>query len=71
MACHTRSGVAGISRSVTPTGASAFMIAFISDGMAPTVPASPAPFTPSGLRWVGTSLLATSKALKLSARGIA
>ena len=36
------------------------MMAFITTGMAPTVPASPAPLAPSGLYLVGTGLLLTS-----------
>jgi len=37
----------------------------------PTVPASPAPFTPSGLVGVGTGLSSITTAQKLSARGMA
>ena len=48
-ACHTRSGVAGMSIWVTPTGESASMIALMTAGGLPTAPASPAPFTPSGI----------------------
>ncbi len=36
------------------------MTAFITAGRAPTVPASPAPFTPRGFNFVGTGLLPTS-----------
>src|SRR6185295_16161551 len=68
---HTTSGVAGISMCLTPRCESASTIAFATAGMAPTQPASPAPLTPSGLVAVGTGLLLTSNALKLSARGMA
>ena len=40
---------------------SASTIAFIAAASAPTVPASPAPFTPSGLSFVGTGLWPTLK----------
>ena len=46
---HTRCGVAGMSRCVTPSGARASMIAFITAAGAAMVPASPAPLAPSGL----------------------
>ena len=49
IACQTRSLVAGMSSSRTPSGASACMIAIITAGSAPTQPASPAPLAPSGL----------------------
>ena len=70
MARHTVSGVAGMSMAATPSGLRASTIAFISAGMAPTQPASPAPLTPSGLVGVGTSLISISKLGRLSARGI-
>ncbi len=54
IAFHTVSGVAGMSMSVTPTPESASTSAFISAGGEPTAPASPAPFTPSGLVSQGT-----------------
>ena len=49
IACHTRSGVAGIGTSLTPRARSASTMALITVGVAPTVPDSPAPFTPIGL----------------------
>src|SRR5215813_10715866 len=49
IARHTRPGVAGIARSVTPSGASALITAFMIAAGAPIVPASPQPLAPSGL----------------------
>ena len=46
------------------------MMAFITAGNAPTVPASPAPFTPKGFNFVGTGLLPTSIEHTSSARGM-
>ena len=54
------SGVAGMSMCVTPSTDSASMMALISAGGLPTEPASPAPFTPSGLETLGTSSRSTS-----------
>src|SRR5216683_2883763 len=71
IACQTRSGVTGMSRCRTPSGASALLTAFRSAGSAPTVPASPTPLAPSGLTRVGTSWESTSKSGTSSARGIA
>src|SRR2546425_2291824 len=51
IACHTRCGVAGISRSVTPSGASASSSAPTTAAGAAIAPASPQPLAPSGL-WV-------------------
>src|SRR5437773_5715125 len=70
IARHTRSGVTGMSRWRTPSGASASLTAFISAGSAPTVPASPTPFAPSGLTLVRTSCESTVKSGKSSARGM-
>ena len=71
MARHTRSADAGMSSVRTPSGASASITALITTGNAPTVPASPAPFAPSGLSFVGTGLLSTCMSGMSSARGIA
>src|SRR5437764_13818094 len=71
IARQSRSGVAGISMWRTPSGESASTSALATAGSAPTQPASPAPFTPSGLVLVGTGLLLTSTALTSVARGIA
>src|SRR5262245_65414508 len=51
IACQTRSGVSGISRSVTPRGARASSAALTSAAGEPIEPASPQPLAPSGL-WV-------------------
>jgi integron integrase len=59
-ASHTRRGVAGMSRWCTPRGLSASRMAFITAGGAPTQPASPMPFTPSGLVFAGTSMNSSS-----------
>src|SRR5205085_9765634 len=67
---HRRSDVAGIGTSVTPSGAKASKTALVRQATAPTVPASPAPFAPSGLRAVGTPSVAISKNGISSARGI-
>src|SRR5262249_5286054 len=51
IASHTRAGVSGMSRSCTPSGASASRTALTKAAGAPIVPDSPQPFAPSGL-WV-------------------
>src|SRR6266508_2895861 len=51
IARQTRSGVAGMSMSVTPYGASASITALITAGVDAIVPVSPTPFDPRG--WVG------------------
>ena len=53
MARQMRSGVAGMSMWSTPNSESASISALATAGSAPTVPASPAPLTPSGLVLVG------------------
>src|SRR5437763_9169590 len=70
IARHTLSADAGIATSVTPSGASASTIAFITVGVAATVPPSPTPLMPSGLDKLGTGLKAIAIAGKLSARGM-
>ena len=60
MARQTFSGVAGMARLRMPRGASASLMAFITADNPPTVPHSPAPFTPNGLVVVGTGWLVTS-----------
>ena len=67
---HTRSGVAGMSRSPTPSGASASTTAFMIAAGAPIAPASPQPLTPSGLCVHSVVWVATSKDGRLSARGM-
>src|SRR6266436_1248057 len=71
IARQIRSGVAGISMWLMPNGESASTSALATAGMAPTLPASPAPLTPSGLVWVGTGLLLQWIAERSPARGIA
>ena len=56
MARHTRSGVSGMSMWRTPRCASASTTAFCTAGVEPIVAASPIPFAPSGLRYVGVSV---------------
>ena len=53
---HTLCGLAGMSMSLTP---SASVIAFITAAGAPIAPASPQPFTPSGLCVHGVTLVPT------------
>src|SRR5207302_5627574 len=61
IAVHTRCGVAGMSMCRTPRCATASMTAFWMAGVAPMVPASPMPLTPSGFTVVGVSLEMSSK----------
>src|ERR1700682_3724535 len=69
-ACHTRCGVAGMSRYFTPDVDSASCTAFMSAAGAPTAPASPQPLAPSGL-WVhGVTLVATLNDGRSSERGM-
>src|SRR5262249_41648469 len=65
------SAVAGISICRTPNSDSASTSALATAGMAPTVPASPAPLTPRGLVFVGTGLLLIAIAHMSLARGMA
>src|SRR5215467_6603802 len=69
IACQMCSLVAGMWRSFTPSGASASTTALTIAGSAPTVPASPAPLAPSGLRLVGTGFEVISMYGIASARG--
>jgi hypothetical protein len=71
MDCQTRSLVAGMSSSRTPSGSSACMIAIITAGNEPAQPTSPAPSAPSGLVLVGTGFLRIAMSHITSARGIA
>ena len=61
IAAHTRPGVVGMSMWRTPRWLTASMTAFCTAGVAPIVPASPMPLTPSGLTGVGVSLVSSSK----------
>ena len=65
-----RSGVAGIGRSVTPSGVRASRIAFITVGVLATVPPSPTPLAPRGFVVLGTGLKSMVIAGKISARGM-
>src|SRR6185295_12256693 len=57
---QTASGLTGISRCRMPKGDNASTIAFTIAGVAPIVPASPTPFTPSGLTGDGVSVRSSS-----------
>src|SRR3990167_4011019 len=61
MACHTTSGVAGVSMSVMPRGLRASRMAVTIAGGRPTVPVSAPPLTPRGLVRVGTGCMASLK----------
>src|SRR6202034_4808419 len=61
IAAHTLTGVVGMSMCRTPRWLTASTTAFWTAGVAPIVPASPIPFTPSGLMSVGVSLCTSSK----------
>src|SRR5215467_14799798 len=67
IAAHTRSGLAGMSMCRTPRCDTASMTAFCTAGIDPMVPASPIPFTPSGLMVVGVSLATSSNDVSTSA----
>src|SRR2546428_2519127 len=57
---QTLSGRTGISTCFTPYGDSASTIAFTIAGVAPIVPASPTPLTPSGFTGEGVSVRSVS-----------
>src|SRR5215813_9732870 len=57
---QTASGLTGMSRCRTPKGDNASTIAFTIAGVAPIVPASPTPLTPSGFTGVGVSVRSSS-----------
>src|SRR5215813_13188676 len=61
IAFHTRSGVVGMSMCRTPRWETASMTAFCTAGVAPIVPASPMPLTPSGLYVVSVTISTSSK----------
>src|SRR6266511_3983616 len=71
IACHTRCGVAGMSIWRMPYSESASTTAFMIEVSEPAQPASPQPFTPSGLVLAGTSWLATDIIGASLARGSA
>src|ERR1051326_1035282 len=57
---HTASGLSGMSICFTPKGDSASTTALTIAGVAPIVPASPTPFTPSGFTGEGVSVRSVS-----------
>ena len=65
---HTRRGVAGMAMSCTPR---ASVMALITAGGAPMAPASPQPFTPSGLTVQGVQVVPTWKVGRSEAWGMA
>src|SRR5262249_37259771 len=71
IARQTRSGVAGISRCVTPNSLSASTTALMTTPSAGVVPPSPAGRMPSGCVGLGTSESSVSKNGTMSAFGIA
>src|ERR1700693_958349 len=61
IAFQSFSGRSGMSRCVTPNGASASITALTTAGVEPMVPASPTPLTPSGLTVVSVTVRSHSK----------
>src|SRR5215471_5374842 len=61
-------GGGGQGTSVTPSGESASRIAFMTVGVAATVPPSPTPLAPNGLVGLGTGLKSTRIAVAVAAR---
>src|SRR5207247_894467 len=70
-AAHSRAGVSGMSRCVTPRCASASTAALTTAGGMPMQPASPTPLAPSGLRGEGVQVFSIMTCGTSSARGIA
>ena len=70
MASHTRPGCIGISRCRTPSPESASTAALTTHAVAAIVPASPMPFTPSGLEGDGVTVRAESMRGSSAADGI-
>src|SRR5258708_4904977 len=68
---QTLAGVAGISMSTPRPSGIAFAIAFMIAAIEPVVPASPTPFTPSGLVVAGALWFASAIRGMSVARGIA
>src|SRR5580658_9806849 len=71
MARQMWNGVAGPSNAVTPSGARASSTALLIAGNSAMAPASPQPFTPSGLVVQRVALKPRSNGGRSSARGIA
>src|SRR2546422_11424319 len=70
-AAQSRAGVSGMSRCVTPRGASAATAASPTAGGMALHPASPSPLAPSGLRGEGVGIFSSVTGGTSSARGIA
>src|SRR6266849_4788740 len=70
IARQRRSGVAGMSKCVTPAWRSASDTAFMSAGSEPLTPASPTPLAPSGFVAVGTGCSRIARPFTRPARGI-
>src|SRR5207237_628927 len=58
---HTRSGLSGMSRCLTPDGLSASTTALTMAGVLPIVAASPMPLAPIGLKGVGVTVWSVLK----------
>ena len=71
IAFRIRDGVAGPARSIAQKGASASAMALAMAGKATMAPATPPPFTPSGLVVQRVPLKPRSREGRSSARGIA
>ena len=64
-----RSGVAGMSMCLMPSGETASTTALITAAGAPIAPISPTPFTPNGFMGQGVSVASVSKLGRSPARG--
>ena len=71
MASHTRAGVSGMSMCAMPNGWSASITALAIAAGDAIAPASPTPFTPSGLTGDGVTVRSVSNIGSMSAFGIA
>src|SRR4051794_20970990 len=69
IARHTRSDVVGMSMCRTPRWATASTTAFCTAGVAPMVPASPMPLTPSGFSGLRVAMSTSSKSGSSAALG--
>src|SRR5690606_30521557 len=69
IACHTRFGRSGMSMCLTPSGRNASTTALTIVWAEAIVPASPMPFTPSGLASLGVTVLLSSKLGRSAAVG--
>ena len=71
IACQIFGGVSGMSMWAMPNGASASITALATAAVDAIAPASPAPFTPSGLTGDGVTVRSSSNAGSWSAFGTA